>query len=77
MRDIAVAVLGILGVVVPFAIPVENEDIAWLDERIRRAEEGLKYPFTPENSPDMEAARIEYLQRAYRLRKRLVGDDVT
>jgi hypothetical protein len=76
MRDLAAIILAVLAWVIPFSIPVEDEDLAWLDERIQRADEGLKHPFTPENSPDMEAARLEYLERLKGMRARLVEGEL-
>jgi hypothetical protein len=51
-----------------------DEDLAWIDEKIRRAEEGP--PNTAAESPDMLAARWEYVERLKRVRARMVEGEI-
>jgi hypothetical protein len=76
IRDLAVGLLAMLALVVPYAIPREqegDEDLAWVDREIRRCEDGPKLaPHTPE----IMAERNERLERLRKIRARLVEGEI-
>jgi hypothetical protein len=74
MRDLAAIILAILAWVVPYAIPVEeDEDLAWIDREIAKCEDG---PRLAPRSPENMAANSERLERLRAMRARLVEGEI-
>jgi hypothetical protein len=48
-----------------------DEDLAWVEEQIRRCEDNAGSPFS---ESEMEQARREHLDRLRRMRARLLGE---